>query len=147
MKRFLSQLGSRRRLTTLLFLAIGAAALIVAFAVGIADNPTGLALVYGAVTAFLLAWVHPWRSIRRFLVLLGASLFGFPIAVFLHNLLYALAELLSEFVGLAQVLGFLEAVFFIVAVVVCPPGIAVGAVGAAILGIRHFIRARRANSR
>ena len=139
MRRVLSRSYSRRRLTSLLLLAIGALALIVAFVVGIGDNPPGLALMYTAVTAFLLAWVHPWRSIRRFVILLLASLIGFPVAVVLHNLFYALAELAAEFAGLVQVLGLLEGFFFIVAVVICPPGIIVGVLGAVILAIRHRV--------
>jgi hypothetical protein len=132
--------SNRRRWTTLLFLAIGALALVAALLVGINDNPPGLILIYTAVTAFLLAWVHPWRSVKRFLILLGASLLGFPVAAVLHNLFYALAELAAEFVGLAQVLGFLDGVFFLIGVLVCPPGILVGAVGAAATAI---LRARR----
>jgi hypothetical protein len=143
MARILSQCGSRRRLTTLLLLALGIVALVAALLVGIADNPPGLALLYAAVTLFLLALVHHWRTVRRFLVLLIASLLGFPVTAILHNLFYALAELAAELEGLAQVLGFLEVLFFMIAVVVCPPGIVVGAVGAVVLGIRHLLQARR----
>ncbi len=53
----------------------------------------------------------------------------------LHNLFYALAELASDFVGLVQFLGLLEVLFFLVAVVICPPGALVGAVGAAVMAI------------
>jgi hypothetical protein len=143
MKQSLSNWASKRRWTTLLLLALGAIAMIAAFVVGINDNPPGLALTYLSVTAFFLAWVHPWRSVKRFLVLLGACLVGFPVAVVLHNLFYALSELAAQFALLAQLLGFLEGVFFIGAVLVCPPGVVVGAVGAVALAILRFLRARR----
>lgn len=143
MKRTLSRWSNWRRGIKLTFLGTAAIALVAALLVGVADNPPGLALVYIAVTAFILAWVHSWRTIRHFLILLVVSLVGFPVAVVLHNLFYALAQLASGFVGLAQVLGVLDATFFVVAVLVCPPGAVVGAVGAAALAVRNFFRNRR----
>ncbi len=139
MKHMVALWGGKRWWTTIIFLFIGAVALIAAFLVGVADNLPGLVLVYVAVTAFMLALVHTWRSVKRFLILLGAALLGFPLAVVLHNLFYALAELASDFAGLVQVLGLLEVLFFLVAVVISPPGALVGAAGAAVMAI---LRAR-----
>jgi len=132
--------SARSQWTTLLLFATGGCALVAALLVGVADNLPGLVLCYVAVTAFLLALVHTWRSAKRYLILLVASLLGFPLAVILHNLFYALSEVAAEFVGLVQVLGLLEVGFFLVAVLVCPPGALIGAVGAvvtAILGARQ----------
>lgn len=139
MRAFLAKVGNvRLKWPTALLLVFGGGALIAAFLIGVSDNLPGLALVYAAVTAFLLAWAHTWRSLKRFLVLLGLSLLGFPLAVVLHNLFYALAELAAEFAGLAWVLGMLEVAFFLVAILVCPPGILVGAVGSVVLAIHRF---------
>jgi hypothetical protein len=121
--------GRRRRRTTLVLIAVGGASLAAALLIGIADNPPGLLLVYLAVAAGILAFAHHWRRVKCFLILLGASLIGFPLAVVLHNAFYALAEITSDIVVLPHVLGFLEVAFFLLAVLVCPPGILIGALG------------------
>jgi hypothetical protein len=134
--------GRRRRAATLVLIAAGCACLVAAFLVGIADNPPGLALVYLAATAWILALAHRWRRVRSFLILLGTSLAGFPLAVVLHNLFYALGILAADAVVLQPVLGFLEVAFFLVAVFVCPPGAVIGAAGALVLAVRQWKRAR-----
>jgi hypothetical protein len=129
---------------TLLLIAAGIASLSAAIVVGIPDNPPGLALVYLAVTAWILAYAHRWRQVRSFLLLLGASLLGFPLAVVLHNLLYALGTLVADVAALRLVLGSLEGAFFLVAVLVCPPGVAIGALGSLVLAMQKWRDARRA---
>jgi hypothetical protein len=123
-------------------IAAGGACLAAALLVGVADNPPGLALVYLAVTAWILALAHRWRRVRSFLILLGASLSGFLVAVVLHNLFYALGVVAADAVVLQAVLGFLEVAFFLVAVFVCPPGAVIGAVGALVLAVRQWKGAR-----
>ena len=132
--------SARCHRTTLLLFTTGGCALVAALLVGVADNLPGLVLCYVAATAFILALVHTWRSAKRYLILLVASLLGFLLTVVLHNLFYALSEVASEYVGLVQVLGLLEVAFFLVAVLVCPPGALVGAVGAVVTAI---LRARQ----
>jgi hypothetical protein len=78
--------------------------------------------------------------VKSFLILLVASLVGFPLAVVLHNGFYALAEVASDVLGLSQVLGFLEVVFFLIAIFVCPPGVLIGAVGSVVLALSRFRR-------
>ena len=106
-----------------------------AFAIGISDNLPGLALCYLAVAAFILAFVHTWRQVRRFLILLGASLVGFLIFVVLHNLFYALAQISAHIVVLGQLLEYLHAVFFLVAILVCPAGFLIGAAGSVAMAV------------
>ena len=130
--------GGRQRRATLLLIAAGFASLSAAIVLGIPDNPPGLALVYLAVTAWILALAHRWRRVRSFLILLGASLLGFPLAVFLHNLFYALGTMVADTAPLRVVLGWLEVGFFLVAVLFCPPGVLIGAVGSLVLAIRRW---------
>jgi len=130
-----------RRLT-LALLAVGCAFLAAGLVIGIGDNPPGLVLVYLAVSAWIVAFAHRWRRVKSFLILLTASLVGFPLSVVLHNVFYALAEVASDVVGLSQALGFLEVVFFLVALLVCPPGVLIGAVGSAVLALSRFRRER-----
>jgi hypothetical protein len=139
MKDWVSRIGEdRQSRVTLLLIAAGLAFLAVAHLVGIPDNPPGLALVYGAVTAWIVALAHRWRRVRSFLILLVASLLGFPVAVVLHNLLYALGTLVTDVALLRLPLGWLEVAFFLLAVLVCPPGVLVGAVGSLVLAIRQW---------
>lgn len=128
------------RWTTLALIALGCAFLAAGLVIGIADNPPGLALVYLAVSAWIAAFAHHWRRVKSFLILLVASLAGFPLFVVLHNVFYALAEVASDVVGLSQVLAFLEVVFFLIAIFVCPPGVLIGAVGSVVLALSRFRR-------
>ena len=134
MKCFLSQeLDDKNRKITLLFLAIFCLSLIGGFIVGISGNRTGITLCYIATTALILAFTHMWRKVKNFVILLVASLFGFVIFVVLHNLFYALAELATDIIVLRYLLEFLHAAFFLIALILCPSGLVVGAVGSLFL--------------
>ena len=133
MKRLLGLTGMKRtRKVTLVLVTICCVSLIVAFLVGISDNLPGLLLCYVAVTALILAFVHTWRQVKRFLILLGASLIGFPLFVILHNLFYGLGQVAADIIVLGYLLECLNAVFFLVAIMVCPPGVLIGAVGSVV---------------
>ena len=62
----------QNRIKTLILLVICGLLAIAAAAVGIDDNLPGILLAYLAATAFVLAFVHPWRSARKFMFLLLA---------------------------------------------------------------------------
>ena len=133
MKRYLGLTGMKRsRKVTLVLVTLCCVSLIVAFFIGISDNLPGLVLCYVAVTALILAFVHTWRQVKRFLILLGASLIGFPLFVILHNLFYGLGQVAADIIVLGSLLEFLHAVFFLVAIMVCPPGVLIGAVGSVV---------------
>ncbi len=61
--------------------------------------------------------------LKKFLLLTGASVVGLPVFVLLHNAVSALFN--TE-----------EPVFFILAIIVCPIGFLVGAVGSIVLAIK-----------
>ena len=143
MKRSFSHIGGdRSRTATFALIVLGCASLAVGLVVGIADNPPGLVLVYLAVAAWILAFAHRWRRTKSFLILLGVSLIGFPLSVVLHNLFYALSEMAADRVLLGDMLGFLNGVFFLLAVLVCPPGVLIGAVGSVVMTVLHRRRKR-----
>jgi hypothetical protein len=142
MQGTLREVARKPRRLTLALLVVGCVFLAAALVIGIGDNPPGLVLVYLAVSAWILAFAHRWRRVKSFLILLAASLVGFPLSVVLHNVFYALAEVASSIVGLSQALGFLEVVFFLIAVLVCPPGILIGAVGSIVVAFLRFRRER-----
>jgi hypothetical protein len=141
MKCFFGQKAdNRHRKITLLFLAISCLSLISAFIVGISGNRTGITLCYIAATALILAFTHKWRKMKNFLILSGLSVLGFGVFVVLHNLFYALAELAADIIVLRYVLEFLHAAFFLIALILCPSGLVIGAVGSLFLLCRRLCR-------
>jgi hypothetical protein len=76
--------------------------------------------------------------VKSFLVLSAVSLVGFGVFVVLHNLFYGLAKLAADIIVLKYPLEFLHAVFFIIAVLICPSGLAIGAVGSLLAAIVYF---------
>jgi len=125
------------RIRTLILLAICGLLAIAAAVVGIDDNPPGILLAFLAATAFVLAFVHPWRTSRQFRRLLYASALGFVV----FGLLHIVCEVIASNIGgsglVQDLLNGAGAVFFLIAVLVCPPGMLVGAVGAVVMSIRN----------
>jgi len=116
--------------------------LLAAFIVGISDNPPGLALCYLATVSLILAFVNAWRKVKYFLILLGSSVIGFAVFAVLHNVFYALAEISSDIVVLNRSLEFLHAVFFLVAIFVCPAGLLIGTIGGMLTVVAYFNKKR-----
>jgi hypothetical protein len=120
-----------------LFLVVGSAALGAAMLIGINDNPAGLILAYVAAASFVLAVAHSWRKAKPFVMLLVASLVGFPVAALLHNLLYAVGVAGSGVPGVPQVAEALHVAFFLAAIFLCPVGVLVGGVGSVVAKVRR----------
>jgi hypothetical protein len=105
---------------TLCFFVIAGALAAGAVVVGVGDNALGLLLLNAAAVAFVLAFAHPWRTVRRFLLLAGASVAVLVAATLLHA---AFGE--ASAAGLA---------LFYVGVFLCPAAFGVGCIGAAFVG-------------
>jgi hypothetical protein len=74
-------------------------------------------------------------KLKVYLLLAGASATGFLVFIVLHNLVYAL---FSHFFGENfWGTGGDEPVFFVLAIIVCPLGFLIGAVGTIILGLKN----------
>ena len=65
------------RLKTIILLVICVLSSIGAVLVGVDDNLPGLVLALLAAIAVVMAFIHPWRSPRKFLYLLLAAVLGF----------------------------------------------------------------------
>ena len=128
------------RKITLIFLAMCGLLAIAAVIVGIDDNPPGILLAFLAATAFVLAFVHPWRTVRQFMFLLLASVFGFALFVILNIILDTVAQDPANTGTLQDLLQSpaIEALNLISAMI-CPAAFIVGAVGS----VAMFIRSRR----
>ena len=68
---------SGNRIKTLVLLVVCGLSAIAAVVVGIDDNLPGVLLALLAAIAFILAFTYPWRTARKFLFLLLASILGF----------------------------------------------------------------------
>jgi hypothetical protein len=97
--------------------------------VGIADNPPGIALLYGAGLTGVLAIAHRWRSPSKFGYLLAAAIVGFFVTALVHNFAEVGAESLTHLPLLAFLLTAVSIVGFFTAVIVCPAAGLVGLVG------------------
>ena len=72
---------------------------------------------------------------KKFLLTMGASVTGLPIFALLHNVVYGI---FIHFFGKGFWNGGDEPFFFIMAIIICPLGFLVGAIGSIILTIRRF---------
>jgi hypothetical protein len=118
-----------QRTRTLLFVVICGALAAAAGIVGMTDNLVGSSLMGLSVIALVLAFVHPWRTSRRFLLLIGASVLGF--------VAFAVLSATLENAGVAGIGG----IFFLLALFLCPAGFVVGIIGA----VGTFLASRRAH--
>jgi hypothetical protein len=104
---------------TLLLLAICGALAAAAGVVGIDDNLPGQSLAWLSAIALVLAFVHPWRTSRRFLLLTGASALGLVV--------FAVLSAVMENAGIVG-----GGAFFLLALFLCPAGLLVGIIGAVV---------------
>jgi len=82
----------RNRIKTLILLAICGLLASAAVIVGIEDNLPGFLLAFLAATAFVLAFVHPWRTTKKFMFLLLVSVLGFVLFIILNIMLDTVAQ-------------------------------------------------------
>jgi uncharacterized membrane protein (UPF0136 family) len=80
------------RKMTLILLAMCGLLVIAAVVVGIDENLPGILLAFLAATAFVLAFVHPWRTARKFMFLLLASILGIVLFIILNIILDTVAQ-------------------------------------------------------
>jgi hypothetical protein len=114
---------------TLVFFVVCGALAAAAGVVGIDDNSVGGSLAWLSAIALVLAFAHPWRTSRRFLLLTGASVLAFVACTVLSATL--------ENAGVAGAGG----IFFLIAIFLCPAGFVVGIIGATVT----LVASRRAH--
>ena len=125
-----------RKRTFVLFAICGVLAVAAAI-VGISDNPPGLLLAFLSATAFIVAFVHPWRASKHFRRLVYASVLGFIMSAVLHNVFEGVASTAGVSGLLRALLSGAGVAFFLIAILLCPPGLLVGAVGAIVMSRRE----------
>ena len=93
--------------------------------------------VLGLVVVVLTVRLNEVRTRKAFFLLAGGSAAGMPICALLHNVVYALFILwFGE--GFWERHGKDEAVFFILAIVVCPALFVVGTIGSMVFFAKDF---------
>jgi len=113
---------------------------IAAVTVGIDDNPPGILLAFLSATAFVLAFVHPWRAVKKFMFLLLASVLGFVLYILLNIILDTAAQDPATAGALQDLLQSpVVDAFSIIIAMICTAAFVVGAVGS----VAMFIRNRR----
>jgi len=130
----------RNRTVSIIFFAIGIVLATSAMIIGINDNPPGIFMAFGAVAALILAIIHPWRTARHYLRFLIAGIVAFVLFAILHNVFYGLAEITEDQSILQKALQVLDVTSFLIAVLICPPAIVIGAVGSIAVLIGRFRR-------
>lgn len=129
---------SRDRNKTIILLAICALLAIVAAAVGIDDNPPGILLAFLSATAFVLAFVHPWRTAKKYMFLFLASILGFVLFTILNIALdittqdSATSGTLRELIE-SPAMNALNTII----IMICAAAFIVGAVGSVVMAIRN----------
>ena len=108
--------------TTYIYLSISIVLIIVALIVGIDDNPSGIIIFLLGSIVLVIAFTHKWQKAKPYLFLVLFSLLGLVISGILHNVFEAIG-------GEGTILGILGAVFFLIAVLICPACLLVGIVG------------------
>ena len=128
------------RIKALILLAICGLLAIAAVVVGIDDDPPGILLAFLAATAFVLAFAHSWRTARKFMFLLLASVLGFVLFIILNIILDTVAQNPATSGALQDLIQSPFAnTLSLISVMVCPAAFIVGAVGS----VAMFIRNRR----
>jgi hypothetical protein len=125
----------RNRKRTFMLLGISGLLGIAAAVTGINDNLPGILSAFLAITAFILAFAHPWRTSRQFMRLLIASIVG----IFVFGAIMIACDILgSKLQGSGLISGLLSfgSTISLIVVLVCPSGIVVGAVGAVVTAVR-----------
>jgi hypothetical protein len=130
------------RQRTYLLLALCAALALVSGIIGISDNPPGLLCAFLSAVAFFLAFAHPWKTTIQFRRLFRLAGLSFIVSVALHIVFDLLAARAGHPGLLRGLFNGAAAVFFIVALLLCPPALFVGSVG----GVIMFWRARHPHS-
>lgn len=131
MKNFLKfNAYQQNKKLSLIFLSVFVIFTILASIIGISDNPPGIILLYIGTASLILSFTHHWRSSRKYLIFLGVTIATFVISAILHNVLDGVADQYISIALIKSIVGGLGVVFFLLAVIICPPALVISIIGA-----------------
>jgi hypothetical protein len=130
----------RNTIKTLILLAICGLSAIASAVVGIDDNLPGILLAFLAAIAFVLAFAHPWRTARKFMFIILASVLSFVLFVTLNIMFDSVAQDPTTSGALLYLIQSpaINALNLII-IMISPAAFIVGTVGS----VTMFIRSRR----
>jgi hypothetical protein len=131
------QLDKQQRAVTLSLVTMGIVLILTAFIIGVSDNLPGISVLFLGLISLALSVTHIWKGYKIYLKLFLFSVIGFFVAVLLHNLLYAFAELNQGLRWFNYMINLMSALFFVLAVLVFPATTLVGLVGMVVSYFRH----------
>ena len=112
------------------------ALLIAAIFVGVVTSISGIVLSYLAAAILVFALTRTWQGVKRFLILLGASVVGFFVFLLLHR---GLDKIAIGTTASGWLVEGLQMVLFYLIAFVCPVCWVVGVAGSLMM----FLRRRR----
>ena len=115
--------------STYVYLAVSIILIVVALIVGIDDNPPGIIVFFVGSIVLVVAFTHNWKKAGSYLLLGVFSMAGFAVSVLLHNVFEAIG-------GEGTILGLVGAMFFLIALFICPACLLVGIVGSIVKALK-----------
>ena len=132
------------RLKTLILLVICCLSAIASTVMGIDENPPGILLALLAAVTFVLAFSHPWRTARKFMFLLLASVLGFILFIILSMISDSIVQNPASSDTLQKLIESpVNEALSIIFAMLCSAAFLVGVVGAIVM----FICNRRQSER
>jgi len=126
------------RLKTFILLALSILLTVSAAVAGVDDNPPGFVMALLAGTAVVLAFVHPWRSTRKFLFLLLGAVLGFILFIALSILLDSITQNPASSLAFRELVeSSLVNIFNTTFIMLCLAALLVGIVGWIAMIIRN----------
>ena len=115
--------------TTYLYISISIVLIITALFLGIDDNPPGIIIFFLGSIILVVAFTHNYKKAGSYLLLGVFSMAGFAVSVLLHNVFEAIG-------GEGTILGIVGAMFFLIAIFICPACLVVGIVGSIVKALK-----------
>jgi disulfide bond formation protein DsbB len=134
----------RNRIKTFIFLVTCGLLAIASVVVGIDENPPGILLALLAAVTFVLAFSHPWRTAKKYMFLLLASVLGFILFMILSMISDSIVQNPASSDTLQKLIeSAVNEALSIIFAMLCSAAFLVGVVGAVVM----FIRNRRQSER
>ena len=115
--------------STYVYLTVSIILIFVALIIGIDDNPPGIIVFFLGSIVLVVAFTHNWKKAGSYLLLGVISMAGFAVSVLLHNVFETIG-------GEGTILGLVGAMFFLIALFICPACLVVGIVGSIVKALK-----------
>jgi len=113
--------------------------LITALLIGAENRIVTFSILIVSVALIMLTYVHTWRKVSRFQLLLVFSIIGLFFFIMLYNLFAGMAEVSTNHNIVQFILEYLSLFSFYVSIIICPAGIIIGFIGMAIKTVQKKI--------